>query len=374
MAEFERIPGAGKTAGPRVAEIAPPRLPRITPAQANALNALYRPRQPLSLTLGGRALRLAHDEAAPPGAPAIAVGITIDDAPAVLHLCPASLAMLTAHLPLGDSLGGCSPGQRSLWLEYALLAWIEPLEAQLSATVQLLGDVPGLADDATVIALSLRRDDDTRLGRMVLSLSAGALHRVSPLLDTLGTPEARACATLPMLVQWIAGYQDIRLGDLRRLVPGDVVILERPVRSVAIAGHLMADVTDEDAGLRLLASLEGTRGGDLATPPPLWHDDNSHWEHRRCDDMAENTRKPAASAAPEAGLDDLPVRLVCELGRLELPLGELRGLGPGSILPLSRPTEAAVDLVVNGRPLGKGRLIEIGDSLGVQIIRLAGDE
>ena len=69
-------------------------------------------------------------------------------------------------------------------------------------------------------------------------------------------------------------------------------------------------------------------------------------------------------------LNDLPLRLTCELGRLELTLGELRELGDGSILPLGKRPERAVDLVINGRRMGLGRLVMIGDDLGVQIERL----
>ncbi len=69
-------------------------------------------------------------------------------------------------------------------------------------------------------------------------------------------------------------------------------------------------------------------------------------------------------------LDDLPLRLTCELGRLDLTLGELCELGEGSVLPLGRRPERAVDLVINGRRMGLGRLVTIGDDLGVQIERL----
>nr|WP_281430401.1 FliM/FliN family flagellar motor switch protein [Salinicola acroporae] len=70
----------------------------------------------------------------------------------------------------------------------------------------------------------------------------------------------------------------------------------------------------------------------------------------------------------------MPVQLTCELGRLELSLGELRQLGEGSVLPLERRPERAVDLVVNGRRMGRGRLIAIGDAIGVQVERLALDD
>lgn len=71
--------------------------------------------------------------------------------------------------------------------------------------------------------------------------------------------------------------------------------------------------------------------------------------------------------------DGLAVALTCELGRLTLTLGELRELGQGSVLPLARRPERAVDLMVNGQRMGQGRLVMIGDDLGVQIERLALD-
>lgn len=85
--------------------------------------------------------------------------------------------------------------------------------------------------------------------------------------------------------------------------------------------------------------------------------------------MAENTQDPQ-SARSEVALNELPVQLACEFGRLELTLGELRTLDAGSVLPLKKPAQEAVDILVNGRRMGRGRLVEIGDSLGVQIVRL----
>jgi type III secretion protein Q len=73
-------------------------------------------------------------------------------------------------------------------------------------------------------------------------------------------------------------------------------------------------------------------------------------------------------------LDDLPVRLVFELGRVELSLGELQRLAPGALVPLGRPPDEPVDIMANGRRLGRGTLVQIGDSLGVRIVSLASNE
>jgi type III secretion system YscQ/HrcQ family protein len=73
-------------------------------------------------------------------------------------------------------------------------------------------------------------------------------------------------------------------------------------------------------------------------------------------------------------LDDLPVRLVFELGRVELSLGELQRLAPGALVPLARLVDEPVDIMANGRRLGRGTLVQIGDSLGVRIVSFAGNE
>ncbi len=72
-------------------------------------------------------------------------------------------------------------------------------------------------------------------------------------------------------------------------------------------------------------------------------------------------------------LDDLPVRLVFELGRVELSLGELQRLAPGALVPLARSLDEPLDIMANGRRLGGGTLVRIGESLGVRIVSLVGN-
>lgn len=84
----------------------------------------------------------------------------------------------------------------------------------------------------------------------------------------------------------------------------------------------------------------------------------------------DHTADDAAAAAPDTDLDGLPVRLMFELGRVELSLGEIRRLAPGAVVPLARPRDEALDIVANGRRIGRGSIVAIGDSLGVRVTRL----
>lgn len=76
--------------------------------------------------------------------------------------------------------------------------------------------------------------------------------------------------------------------------------------------------------------------------------------------------------ADEAQLDDVPLTVVCQVGSLELPLGQLRELGEGSVLALPDSQADAVQLMVNGRCVGRGELVAIGEGLGVRLTRFAG--
>jgi type III secretion protein Q len=69
-------------------------------------------------------------------------------------------------------------------------------------------------------------------------------------------------------------------------------------------------------------------------------------------------------------LDDIPVKLLFELGRVELSLAEVRQLVPGALIPVPRLLEESVDISANGRRIGRGSLVRIGDNLGVRITRL----
>ena len=90
--------------------------------------------------------------------------------------------------------------------------------------------------------------------------------------------------------------------------------------------------------------------------------------------MGNPTEFSGPTGLHDPDLDDLPVRLVFELGRVELSLGELQRLAPGALVPLGRPLEEPLDIMANGRRLGRGTLVQIGESLGVRIVSLVGNE
>ncbi len=123
-----------------------------------------------------------------------------------------------------------------------------------------------------------------------------------------------------------------------------------------IAGQVVIPVALNPAGIVVTARRTRRRG--------------YFWEQN----MGNPTEVSGPTGLQDSDLDDLPVRLVFELGRVELSLGELQRLAPGALVPLARPLDEPLDIIANGRRLGRGALVQIGDSLGVRIVSLAGND
>lgn len=87
--------------------------------------------------------------------------------------------------------------------------------------------------------------------------------------------------------------------------------------------------------------------------------DDAHEEHAR-----------TSSGGAHVAIEQIPVTLVVEVGRLKISLAKLRELQPGNLLDLDVRPEEGVDLVINGRSVGRGELLRVGESLGVRVLEI----
>jgi flagellar motor switch protein FliN len=68
--------------------------------------------------------------------------------------------------------------------------------------------------------------------------------------------------------------------------------------------------------------------------------------------------------------EQIPVSLIVELGRVQMTVDHLLKLEPGNFLDLEIHPENGVDLVINGKLVGRGELLRLGESLGIRILEL----
>ena len=66
---------------------------------------------------------------------------------------------------------------------------------------------------------------------------------------------------------------------------------------------------------------------------------------------------------------DIPIKIQIEVSRFEVSLDELSRMEPGYKLPIEI-NPRLVHLTSSGKVIGKGEIIEIGDTIGVKILEL----
>jgi len=73
-----------------------------------------------------------------------------------------------------------------------------------------------------------------------------------------------------------------------------------------------------------------------------------------------------------AMLDEVQMTLSFELGRVSMPLGALRTLGPHTVLTLQDGAPESIALVCGGRTVGRGEAVDVDGVLGVRITQWSG--
>ena len=160
------------------------------------------------------------------------------------------------------------------------------------------------------------------------------------------------------------------MGFLFRGSPGGAAMAEESQRlSAPKVGGLDGEALRAWAAapLRAVPPLSGRAGRTIAerTAASGANKVDAAAEHSHSDDD-----EPPASEAAQL-LDDVTVAMVVELGRVMVSAADVMGLRPGQVVELSRSPGEPVDLVVDGKRIGKGELVEIDGELGVRILSLA---
>jgi type III secretion protein Q len=338
----------------------------VAPSHVHVLNAFYVRRQPLTITIAGRKATIASAWA-PTDLPAGAcryLTLTIDGEQGGLLLPRSLLDILIGGVDPELALDRLRPEYAGLVVEFALAETLHAIEANLGWKLAFLSIGPPLEapghDNRPTLSFALEIEG---VGASTCDLRlppSQALKVVRHLDQHAGIDQA--CIDLPVAACLRVAAATLTVEETRTLSPGDIVLVDAHCQPngtalAVIAGHLVAPVELTPAGGRLV--IAPTRGRGTA------------WEWS----MQDNPKDASSSSAPDAtDLDALPVRLVFEIGRLELLLSEIRRLAPGALLPLARPLDDAVDIVANGRRIGRGTIVSIGDSVGVRVTRLLSND
>ena len=85
---------------------------------------------------------------------------------------------------------------------------------------------------------------------------------------------------------------------------------------------------------------------------------------------AAEEQQPTEKSLDATAMGTLQVTLSFELEKRVLTLNELATLAPGYTFPLAVESTAPVTLSVNGKAVGRGRIVDMNGVLGVQVTAL----
>ncbi len=96
---------------------------------------------------------------------------------------------------------------------------------------------------------------------------------------------------------------------------------------------------------------------------------NSATNDRPAEAGASNSGDDSRSSSLDL-LKDVEVEITLEIGRRRLRIADVLKLATGQTLELSKAAGEPLDIFVNGRLLGRGEAIVMGDRYGVRITQL----
>lgn len=334
-----------------------PLLPRLDASLRHVLNRVHDHSSPMRLACGGMdgELRLMYSKTPLPG----------------LAMWARQRFVLGSHAGAlcmeGLGLSGLLRERRAELLpaplRTVLLAdALQPVTHALEETTRLRfewlpGDAPDLSAREDAIGFEWRGGTGASLRGLVAFDEAPSLEAVLPAFQRRSHSMSPVLDTLRIPLRFEVGSTTLPLAEVRGIVPGDVIGIERWT-SAGAAIHVSARVGGPH-GMRLAGRADGTRITiDSIGETPM------HTDELSAPELSESD----ASGLPLTRLDALEVVLRFEVGELSVSLGELRHLRPGHVFDLEQAlNRSTVRILAHGNVLGKGSLVAVGERLGVRV-------
>jgi type III secretion protein Q len=360
-AGLEITPQGAGFGDPKQRQVAQAKLPVLDPFEVVRLNLLHRRRRPIKIQLGetGIQLQAGGDPRGLEG-PRAAITLSAGSESVASVLLPVSLLDEIIGKAGGLNCAQTSPQSLLLLLEHLLSDHLSKLEAASGRAISLEA-ISDAAPPFPGSRLVLQCASETGNHQLEIVLGSPAANYFAARAVGQDTRPA-AWPEMPIEVAFRRGVARVARRLLESVRPGDVIVADAMCakdRVVAVAGERLAAAgLLENESLKLLAPMARLTGTEEET-----------WS------MSESTPPFLQDGhANDSALDDIAVKLMFEMGRKEISLGELRTITAGYIFDLSRASNSAVDIFAGSHRIGQGEIVQIGDALGVRVTRLFNNE
>jgi type III secretion protein Q len=237
-------------------------------------------------------------------------------------------------------------------LEAAIAPWLSRLEE--AAGIEISLKRVAVAPDGIVLDAPLAFSFPMLAEGSAVTVVPAAKLSLPKLPATAWTSGEQFSLRLAMVIAEVA----ITPRELAELSTGDVVLLTG-LRS-GDAAELRLAISP---GTAIIARIDGQKVTVARVGKAMTSDDAT--------DAKPGTPAAAEPALPAAALEDVPLKVVFDLGDIELTFGELKTMVAGQVIDLARAPGNAVRISMNGRRIGAGEIVEIEGRLGVRVTELA---
>ena len=345
-------------------EILPFRAPALSPLEAHVFNLLCTRAQPWPIDVAGTPCALEAAYLTAPVPPVCAFDIVCGERAWRMEL--GSLRLLALHPAVADV-----PPDAAL-PEALQLAVLGLLAAPLAELAQSFLHVPLAVRNIRMIKAA---EPAVCALPLTLRVPAAASAEAYPIPVRLCLPDRESALELaerldalprrrvpglagnvPVPVSLEAGRMRLSVNELSSLEPDDVLLPEvYPAREGRAALRLCAT----SRSLAFACSLAEGRATILSVLNPE-------------EEPMSDENNAAAGAAPSEGVDagELEVTLTFELERRLMTVRDVETLAPGYTFAFGGDALAPVTLYANGKSIGKGRLVDLNGTLGVQVVSL----
>lgn len=250
----------------------------------------------------------------------------------------------------------------------------------LSASLSDENELP--AEGAFAIDISIKRGPATLWGRLLCPREVNASFASYFAMNKPPLLSDPNIAHLPVDLQLEIGATTLSAAEWKKLNKGDFILLDRctydlqhrrGTAALTLGNTPLFDVRIKEGEVKILeyALFQEEK------PMTQYKDEDSDFEEdlSKMDEPGEadhlwSTKSSEVKTEEFLSSKKIPVTLVVEVGRLQMPLDQVTKLKPGNVLDLALAPLPNVHLTIGGKRVAKGELVQLGDSLGVKLINI----
>ena len=354
----------------------------LNPLEAQLLNTLLTRKLPHGFAFFGKACSFAADPWQAPFVPACVLHLEIWGG--VWHALFSSTGMMGLH-PVGAQIAESADLPEALRLALFELSLAPALAGlakffDLDKAPAILAEHKEITQEfACAVPLTLCLPDEN----ISVSLHVPSQEYALTVLRRLGQEKRKQnpMPDLPIQVSLEAGSMCLSVQELALLKPEDILL---PETFFGHKGELCLRLSPD---MRIRCAVDKGRATvlDFEHHPPM-ATIKQEMRREKMTNAPETSASKEQQSMPETGallhdsdappsanainLDLLEVMVTFELERRLMSIAEITALTPGYTLTLATDPGGPVTIRANGKCLGYGRLVDVGGSLGVQLLSL----